>query len=361
LPPKWSIDLDQQATTSRIVSHLMRPRLPLILSAALVAAAADAALFDFAETGGSSPDNSQGAAGNVQVVDATQAALVATVNGIKLTQTAVSSSGTPTLGANDQGFGVSTNGESGASETRIEGDKDEKLTLSFDTAGGKSRHLTTRVLPFPRTGGEPGIRPNGWCDDRAYCASGGRFVGNVGPELDLFAANCSRPYLDTVLKGPPGNPLHLRARNPNAPELLLTDPASNHQANIYGDIADSMAAEMRAWLTQGGADWIARQPTVRASGASVPYPPAAVPDVSVPPARQFRVAATVVDRSSGEVTLTWNSENGFRYRIEASSDLGPWQVLAAGITAAGPGTSRTVADPALPGSVRRFYRVALVP
>lgn len=105
-----------------------------ILFAALSLLPLAAATFDFAVTGGSSGNNSTGAGGNVTVADATVATTAATIDGIQLTLNATSTAGTPTIGANAQGFGVSTAGENHASGTRIQANMGETLRLSFDTA-----------------------------------------------------------------------------------------------------------------------------------------------------------------------------------------------------------------------------------
>ncbi|BCX46947.1 hypothetical protein HAHE_08550 [Haloferula helveola] len=101
----------------------------------VLTASASAAVFDFSLTGSSSGNNSQGGgSGNVQVDDATVAIITPAIDGIQLTLEALSGSGTPTIGANSQGVGVSTDGESDANNTRIEGDKTEAFRISFDKA-----------------------------------------------------------------------------------------------------------------------------------------------------------------------------------------------------------------------------------
>ena len=132
---------------------------------------------------------------------------------------------------------------------------------------------------------------------------------------------------------------------------------SNHL--LHGAIADELASDLHAWLTQATPDWSPKQPTYRSDGTAVPLAPASVPDVTVPFAQAFRVTSVATGPGPDQVTLTWNSEAGFRYDIEASSDLTNWQSLATAITAAAATTTRTVTDPQQPGDGRRFYRVRL--
>lgn len=104
-----------------------------ILLAPLLAIPLHAAVFDFSESGSTSGNNSTGASGNVNVADASVTTITPTIDGVQLTLTATTGSGTPTIGANGQGFGVSTDGESSANDTRLEADKDETFEISFDT------------------------------------------------------------------------------------------------------------------------------------------------------------------------------------------------------------------------------------
>jgi len=140
---------------------------------------------------------------------------------------------------------------------------------------------------------------------------------------------------------------------------LINGSYSNHL--LYGELADTMAAELLAWLTQGGDDWNAKQPTYRSGGGTVPYPSADVPDITVPFEQEFRATDGTPDTDDNEVTLTWNSESGFKYDIEGSDTLVDWDPLQTGITATGASTTRTVPDPAIATSDRRFYRVVLRP
>jgi hypothetical protein len=121
-----------------------------------------------------------------------------------------------------------------------------------------------------------------------------------------------------------------------------------------------MAGELLGWLTQGGADWDAKQPTVRATGETVAYPPADVPDVEVEFEETFRVTEEEVNLVTNEVTLTWKSEAGFVYEVRASSDLVNWGAPLATVTATGVKTTWKGEDEGLGGvSGRRFYVVSV--
>jgi arylsulfatase A-like enzyme len=128
---------------------------------------------------------------------------------------------------------------------------------------------------------------------------------------------------------------------------------------LYGEIADEMAAGLRNWLTQSGADWFADPLTVRATGAIVPNPEADIPDVTVPFTQSFRLTTTALNSQAGEISLTWSSEPGFIYDIEVSGALGTWEPLLADVVASASVTSRTVPDEGITGAPKRFYRVVL--
>lgn len=56
---------------------------------------------------------------------------------------------------------------------------------------------------------------------------------------------------------------------------LCNDSYSN--SLLYKEIANNMAADLDAWLTQNTPGWQPSQITVRSSGASVPFPPSSTP------------------------------------------------------------------------------------
>lgn len=114
--------------------------------------------------------------------------------------------------------------------------------------------------------------------------------------------------------------------------------------------------DLVAWLTQATPGWNAVQPTVRATGATVPYPPSSVPTIPPPGGQSFFLTAATVDPSPKQVTLTWNSEVGFRYSIWASSDLQTWSQLLGDISPSASVTTRTATDSSI-GELPRFYRI----
>jgi arylsulfatase A-like enzyme len=125
---------------------------------------------------------------------------------------------------------------------------------------------------------------------------------------------------------------------------------------LEGAIADELAGDLVAWLTQATPGWNAKQPTVRATGATVPYPPGDVPDIPPPGGQPFRVTHTDVNQAARQVTLTWNSETGFRYLIWGSSNLWDWSLLLTNINPSGAVTAQTLTDLNI-GDHPRYYRV----
>lgn len=72
--------------------------------------------------------------------------------------------------------------------------------------------------------------------------------------------------------------------------------------------------------------------------------------------RPFEITASSWNNAQRRISLTWNSQPGKTYRVEASGSLGPWTPLATGIVPAGESTSWTSAS--LPLAARRFFRVS---
>jgi arylsulfatase A-like enzyme len=130
---------------------------------------------------------------------------------------------------------------------------------------------------------------------------------------------------------------------------------------LYGAIADELAADLHAWLTQPGSDWDPKQPTRLTDGSAVPLAPAEVPAVPVDFEQSFRTTAAAKGPGPNQFTLTWNSEAGFHYDLEGSTDLKHWQTLATAVPATGSSTTHTVADPQQGSTKKRFYRIRLRP
>jgi len=172
-----------------------------------------------------------------------------------------------------------------------------------------------------------------------------QYVGN-NPESDGMKA-LARPW-----------ELYNLTRDISETRNLIDGTYSNQL--LHGAIADQLASGLHAWLTQPTPGWNAKPLTYRSTGQVVPYPEADVPDVVVPNERAFRsTAASSLPGHPARVRLEWNSESGFAYDIEGSSDLGTWQTLATNITAAGDSTSHEFEDTLREHSTRRFYRVKL--
>ncbi|MCX6875884.1 MAG: discoidin domain-containing protein [Verrucomicrobia bacterium] len=76
-----------------------------------------------------------------------------------------------------------------------------------------------------------------------------------------------------------------------------------------------------------------------------------------PPLDDFRVTAVAVTDGGSMVQLTWNSEPGASYAIEASDDLPPlsWAAIATAIPSQGAATTYAIPRDSAP---RRFYRIA---
>lgn len=131
---------------------------------------------------------------------------------------------------------------------------------------------------------------------------------------------------------------------------------------LYGELADFMASSLYNWLNQGGSDWEATPTKYRSNGQDVPYLPTDAPDVIVPHEQSLAITGQGIDQDEGTVSITWNSEAGYIYQIEASQTLqeGSWQVIEGNISATGDTMTRNISDPAASTDEKRFYRVRLV-
>ena len=141
----------------------------------------------------------------------------------------------------------------------------------------------------------------------------------------------------------------------------LLDGSSLSNWLLYGGIATEMADEIVAWLEQDDPDWSPSR--LSEDGSPVPFLSAStLPTVTVPFEDSFRITSSSVDLAAKEVSLTWNSESGFSYDIQATNGLGHWETLATGISATGASTTATgVPDPGIAQPGERFYRITLVP
>lgn len=145
---------------------------------------------------------------------------------------------------------------------------------------------------------------------------------------------------------------------------------------LHKDKADDMAAGLHAWLTQPGDDWNPIYATYKsnfpngptrdgkADGASTGPAPAQTPGedlVSAPAGFNFSVAAPV-SLGGNDLQFTYDSHEGFTYRIEASNTLleNSWMDVSGPLTASGETTVVTINDPSYATEERRFYRIALI-
>lgn len=132
---------------------------------------------------------------------------------------------------------------------------------------------------------------------------------------------------------------------------------------IYGAIADELAGDLRAWLTQTDPTWNAVQ--AKDGGVPVPYPAADVPDVIVPVAQMFQVTEVQIDPDAGTSTVTFTSESGYQFDIEGSSNIVDptgWEAVATRIPGqAGSTTTPAFPDPHLTDQTTRHYRASIRP
>ena len=71
----------------------------------------------------------------------------------------------------------------------------------------------------------------------------------------------------------------------------------------------------------------------------------------------FVITAISRNPATGDLTLTWNSQTGVSYSIQASNTLASWpDTVASGIVATGPSTTHTI-PAAQAGTITRFLRV----
>lgn len=78
-------------------------------------------------------------------------------------------------------------------------------------------------------------------------------------------------------------------------------------------------------------------------------------DASAPPPAGFRISTVTRNAETGAVTLTWESEPGAVYSVQASDSASSWTEVQGNIPSAGASTTFTESSP--PAGARRFYRV----
>ncbi len=138
-------------------------------------------------------------------------------------------------------------------------------------------------------------------------------------------------------------------------ENLLNGSYSNWL--LFGDIAQTMAAELSAWLNQGSQDWDAKKVKDRNTNMEVDYlESSSPPPVSPSPDEEFKITDFSTVSNGTEVTITFNSEAGFSYQIQTSSDLETWELFQEILATASDPVEVVLEG----GSTKRFYRVVLL-
>jgi hypothetical protein len=75
-----------------------------------------------------------------------------------------------------------------------------------------------------------------------------------------------------------------------------------------------------------------------------------------PQTQALRIVDSAFNATTGQFTLTWESQAGATYAVEASSDLGTWTEIASGVASGG--TRTTYSDTPGAGISARYYRVS---
>lgn len=153
------------------------------------------------------------------------------------------------------------------------------------------------------------------------------------------------------------------------------DPQSSEEYWNYilnKERAATLAANLNTWLVGDPADttWQPVHVTYKSNfpnidpeliGQAAAPAPALVPEIATPQGERFHIAAsTVID--SEQVSLTFPSEPGFTYQVQASSSLmaNDWVDLGSPITpTSGTSTTHVVSDPQGTDQGKRFYKVTV--
>jgi len=122
-----------------------------------------------------------------------------------------------------------------------------------------------------------------------------------------------------------------------------------------------MASDLSDWLNQDTPGWQPAQVTRRSTGELVPFPASSTPVVEVDFDEEFRITGHSLDPESGDVTLTWNSEFGFHYNIEVSTDLQSWETVVGDLPAQGTTTEQTFQSTVLEEPLPYFVRISVFP
>jgi hypothetical protein len=153
------------------------------------------------------------------------------------------------------------------------------------------------------------------------------------------------------------------------------DPSSSEEYWNYilnKDLATTLATNLNTWLVGDSADttwqpvhvkYKSNFPNIDSAliGEPAAPAPAVIPEVSTTQSDSFHVAASALS-DSDNVSLTFPSEPGFTYQVQATSTLGndSWGNVGDSVTpTSGSSTTHVIADPAAASATERFYRVAV--
>ena len=153
------------------------------------------------------------------------------------------------------------------------------------------------------------------------------------------------------------------------------DPSSSEEYWNYilnKDLATTLATNLNTWLLGDSEDdtwqpvhvkYKSNFPNIDSAliGEPAAPAPAVIPEVSTTQSDSFHVAASALS-DSDNVSLTFPSEPGFTYQVQATSTLGndSWGNVGDSVTpTSGSSTTHVIADPAAASATERFYRVAV--
>jgi arylsulfatase A-like enzyme len=135
---------------------------------------------------------------------------------------------------------------------------------------------------------------------------------------------------------------------------------------LYKDIGSQLTADLNTWLVGDPSDttWSPIHVTYKDNypgldpalvGEEAALPPTSIPDLEIP---EGQVLASE-NLTANEVTITFRSEAGFLYNIQASGNLMDWIDVATDIVGLAGSTTQVVTDSARATDDSRFYRAIL--
>jgi len=140
---------------------------------------------------------------------------------------------------------------------------------------------------------------------------------------------------------------------------------------LYKDIANQLAADLNNWLIgdPGDPTWNPIHVTYKdiypginpgQIGEEVAPAPASIPELEIPEAQEFQVLDSGINLSSQDLWLTFNSDSGFSYAIQSSTNLADWTIIASNITGQAGTTTYMANDPSVLTKHAQFYRAVLI-